>query len=68
MINAPLDLSEQPTANEVHRFRTKRFEIRCAINARVESRLLSLPRYISAKYGGCNSEKRFKISHLRNPH
>jgi hypothetical protein len=60
-IAAVLDLSwvhgEPPTANEVNRLRTERFENGRTINARVGFQSFPLPRDISAKCGGLRHEK-----------
>jgi hypothetical protein len=68
MIDAPFNQVEPPTANEVNRLRTERFENRRAINARVGFQSFPLPRDVSAKCGGLRHEKRFKISRLRDPY
>src|SRR3954470_23514385 len=48
--------------------RTERTENRRVINARIGFQSLPLPRDFFAKRGGCRSEKRLKISSLRNPY
>ena len=68
MIDAPFNHVEPPTANEVNRLRSERFENRRAINARVGFHSPPLLRHISAKCGGRHLEKRFKISRLRVPY